>query len=142
MKSVALITDGSCLGNPGPGGWGALLCRPGKRTTLQGGEPHTTNNRMELTAAICALEHLRRSCRVTLVTDSRYVQRGISEWLEQWRRRGWKTAGNRPVKNVDLWQRLEAAAARHDVHWQWVEGHTGNPGNEEADRLAREAIPG
>ena len=142
MQEVTIYTDGACRGNPGPGGWGALLCCAGKRRTLQGSVPRTTNNRMELTAAIAALEHLQRPCRVTLVTDSQYLQRGIGEWLEQWRRRGWRTAGGKPVKNLDLWQRLEAVAARHQVRWQWVRAHCGEPGNEQADRLAREAIAG
>ena len=141
LPAVTIYTDGACSGNPGPGGWGALLCHPRSRKTLQGGEQHTTNNRMELTAAISALEHLKRPCSVTLCTDSRYLQQGIREWLAQWRQKGWRTASGQPVKNLDLWQRLETAAHRHQVSWHWVAGHSGDPGNEEADRLARAAIP-
>lgn len=138
---VTIYTDGACSGNPGPGGWGALLCCRGQRKTLQGGVPRTTNNRMELTAAIEALEHLDRPCSVTLLTDSLYLKQGINEWLEQWRQRGWRTASGQSVKNLDLWQRLEKAVTRHQVTWQWVAGHSGDPGNDEADRLARGAIP-
>jgi len=142
MKSeaVEIFTDGACSGNPGPGGWGALLRYKGRERTLSGGESATTNNRMELMAAIRALETLTRPCSVTLYTDSEYVKKGITEWLPNWKRRGWKTADKKPVKNADLWQRLDTAAVRHDVHWRWVRGHSGHPENERADALAREAI--
>ena len=140
MKSVEVFTDGACRGNPGPGGWGALLRYNGHEKTLYGAEAQTTNNRMELTAAIMALEALRRSCEVHLTTDSTYVQKGITEWLSNWKRKGWKTAGGKAVKNADLWQRLDAAAQRHTVRWHWVRGHTGHAGNERADALANQAI--
>ena len=137
---VVIYTDGACRGNPGPGGWGALL-RYGERTReLSGAELATTNNRMELMAAIEALEALTRASTVDLYTDSKYVQKGISEWLEAWIKRGWRTAGNTPVKNADLWQRLKAVADRHAVRWHWVKGHAGDPGNEAADQLASIAI--
>lgn len=139
MKAVEAHTDGACLGNPGPGGWGALLRYGAKERELSGGEPDTTNNRMELMAAIAALEALTEPCQVALHTDSRYVQQGISEWLPNWVRRGWKTAAGAPVKNQDLWQRLHAAAARHRIEWKWVKGHNGDPDNERVDTLAREA---
>lgn len=139
MKAVEAHTDGACLGNPGPGGWGALLRYGAKERELSGGEPDTTNNRMELMAAIAALEALTEPCEVALHTDSRYVQQGISEWLPNWLRRGWKTAAGAPVKNQDLWQRLHAAAARHRIEWKWVKGHNGDPDNERVDTLAREA---
>ncbi len=138
-KSVVVHTDGACLGNPGPGGWGALLEYGEHRRELSGGEPDTTNNRMEMMAAIAALETLREPCQVVLNTDSRYLQQGIGEWLPNWKRRGWRTAGGQPVKNADLWQRLEVAAERHRVDWRWVKGHAGDPGNERADALASEA---
>ena len=137
---VDVFTDGACRGNPGPGGWGAVLRYKGKEKELHGGEPHTTNNRMELTAAIVALESLARPCKVSLTTDSQYVRQGITQWLVNWKKRGWKTADRKPVKNVDLWQRLDAAAARHDVQWHWVRGHTGHPENERADALANRGI--
>lgn len=137
---VEIYTDGACRGNPGPGGWGALLCAGTMERELYGGEALTTNNRMELTAAIESLLALKRSCRVILTTDSEYVRRGITEWLPAWKRRGWKTAVRKPVKNMDLWQRLDAAAAKHDVQWKWVRGHTGHAGNERADALANRAI--
>ncbi|HLU13666.1 MAG TPA: ribonuclease HI [Arenimonas sp.] len=137
MKEVEIHTDGACLGNPGPGGWAALLRHGRRERELAGGEAQTTNNRMELLAAIMALEALKEPCIVALHTDSRYVQQGISEWLPNWIRRGWKTAGGEPVKNQDLWQRLEAAARRHRVGWHWVKGHAGHPDNERVDRLAR-----
>lgn len=140
MKQVVIHTDGACRGNPGPGGWGALLEYNGSRRTMKGGEPSTTNNRMELMAAIRALEALKERCDVVLVTDSSYVQKGITEWLGSWKRRGWKTADRKPVKNAELWQRLEQAAALHQVEWRWVRGHSGHDGNEAADRLANEAI--
>jgi|SRR5690625_3309365 len=138
--TVEIFTDGACRGNPGPGGWGALLRYGDKEKTLHGGEANTTNNRMELMAAIQALEHLKRPCRVILTTDSQYVRKGITEWMPNWKRRGWKTASRQPVKNVDLWQRLDAARERHDIEWKWVRGHTGHPGNERADALANLGI--
>ena len=137
MKQVEIHTDGACIGNPGPGGWGALLRHGATERELSGGEPDTTNNRMELMAAIAALEALSAPCEVVLHTDSQYVQKGISEWLPNWIRRGWKTAGGDPVKNKDLWQRLAAASERHRVTWRWVKGHAGNVDNERVDRLAR-----
>jgi ribonuclease HI len=135
-----IFTDGACRGNPGPGGWGVLLRHNGHEKTLYGAEPMTTNNRMELMAAIQGLESLKRPCRVRLVTDSQYVQKGIQQWLAGWKQRGWKTADRKPVKNVDLWQRLDSAAGGHDIHWQWVRGHSGHPENERADALANRAI--
>jgi len=139
-KQVEIFTDGACSGNPGPGGWGALLRYNGREKELSGGAAHTTNNRMEMMAAICALEALSRNCRVRLSTDSKYLCDGITRWLPGWRQRGWKTANRQPVKNVDLWQRLEALAAGHDVEWVWVKGHSGHVENERVDQLAREAI--
>lgn len=139
MKQVEIHTDGACLGNPGPGGWGALLRHGRSERELSGGEAGTTNNRMELLAAIMALEALTQACAVQLHTDSQYVQKGISEWLPNWLRRGWKTAAGAPVKNQDLWQRLQAAAARHQVEWRWVKGHAGHVDNERVDQLARQA---
>jgi ribonuclease HI len=136
VTEVEIYTDGACRGNPGPGGWGALLVSGTHRRELHGGEPLTTNNRMEMTAAIEALAALKRRCRVQLYTDSQYVRNGITEWLPQWKRRDWKTADRKPVKNVDLWLRLEEQIARHEVHWHWVKGHAGHPGNERADALA------
>lgn len=133
---VEIFTDGACLGNPGPGGWGALLRLGGHERELAGGEAHTTNNRMEMMAAVAALETLKRPCAVDLHTDSRYLQQGFSQWLAGWRRRGWRTAGGEPVKNQDLWQRLDAAAARHDVRWYWVRGHDGHVENERVDAIA------
>jgi len=138
-KSVEIHTDGACLGNPGPGGWAALLRHAGRERELAGGEAHTTNNRMELLAAIMALEALKTPCVVELSTDSQYVQKGIGVWLPNWLRRGWKTAGGEPVKNQDLWERLQTAAAPHEVQWKWVKGHAGHPDNERVDRLARAA---
>lgn len=140
MADVEIFTDGACRGNPGPGGWGALLRMGAHEKELYGAEPGTTNNRMELTAAIRALEALNRPCDVVLTTDSEYVRKGITEWLPQWKRRGWRTAAKQPVKNVDLWQRLETAAARHRVEWRWIRGHTGHPENERADALANRGI--
>lgn len=140
MKVVDVFSDGACRGNPGPGGWGVLLRYDGHEKTLHGGEPHTTNNRMELTAAIMGLEALKRPCKVRLTTDSTYVQKGITEWLAVWKRKGWKTAGNKPVKNADLWQRLDAAAGRHQVQWHWVKGHNGHVDNERVDALANRGI--
>jgi ribonuclease HI len=136
-KQVEIHTDGACLGNPGPGGWAALLRWRGIERELAGGEPGTTNNRMELMAAISALETLKEPCNATLHTDSQYVRQGITEWMANWMRRGWKTAGGDPVKNRDLWERLQAAAARHRVEWRWVKGHAGDPDNERVDQLAR-----
>ena len=138
-KKVEANTDGACLGNPGPGGWGALLRYRGREREISGGEPHTTNNRMELMAAIMALEALKSPCEVTLHTDSQYVKKGIGEWLPNWIRRGWKTAGGEPVKNKDLWERLAAANTRHQVQWRWVKGHAGHVDNERVDQLARAA---
>lgn len=137
---VHLYTDGACRGNPGPGGWGALLLFGTHQKELRGGEPHTTNNRMELTAAIEGLAALSRACEVQLFTDSQYVRKGITEWLPQWKRRDWRTADRKPVKNVDLWQALEQQIGRHRVQWHWVRGHAGVPGNERADELANVAI--
>ncbi|WP_246455165.1 ribonuclease HI [Thermomonas brevis] len=136
-KQVEVHTDGACLGNPGPGGWAALLRWRGIERELAGGEEQTTNNRMELMAAIVALETLREPCEVVLTTDSQYVRQGITEWMAGWLRRGWKTAGGDPVKNRDLWERLHAAAGRHAVDWRWVKGHAGHPENERVDQLAR-----
>ncbi len=141
-RTVTIYTDGACKGNPGPGGWGALLLSGEHRKELHGGEPATTNNRMELTAAIEALAALKQGCRVDLYTDSQYVRNGITEWLPQWKRRGWKTADRKPVKNADLWLRLEQEITRHEVSWHWVKGHAGHPGNERADQLANLGIEG
>ena len=135
---VIIHTDGACSGNPGPGGWGAILEYGAKAKELCGGELATTNNRMELMAAIGALEALRRPCRVLLTTDSRYVMQGIEQWVPRWRANGWRTADKKPVKNQDLWQRLAAAAEAHTVRWQWVRGHNGHPENERVDEAARE----
>lgn len=140
MAEVHVFTDGACRGNPGPGGWGVLLRYNGHEKTLKGAEAETTNNRMELMAAIMALESLNRDCDVVLTTDSQYVRNGITQWLANWKRRNWKTADRKPVKNVDLWQRLDVAAARHRVRWEWVRGHSGHPENEMADQLANQAI--
>jgi ribonuclease HI len=137
---VEIYTDGACRGNPGPGGWGALLRYAEHEKCILGAEDHTTNNRMELMAAIMALEALRRPSRVRLTTDSRYVKSGLTEWLPSWKRRNWKTAGGKPVKNIDLWQRLDEAAARHDIRWHWVKGHSGDPDNDAVDALANRAI--
>jgi ribonuclease HI len=139
LKAVEIHTDGACLGNPGPGGWGALLRYKGRERELSGGEADTTNNRMELMAAIQALETLTEGCDVDLYTDSQYVRQGITEWMPGWVRRGWKTAGGDPVKNRDLWERLQAATQRHRVEWHWVKGHNGHPENERVDVLARDA---
>ena len=137
---VLIYTDGACSGNPGPGGWGAVLLSGGHERELSGGEPQTTNNRMELMAAIQALEALKKPCRVDLHTDSQYLRQGITEWILGWKARGWKTADKKPVKNEDLWKRLDLARARHEVKWHWVKGHAGHPLNERADGLARDAI--
>ena len=140
ITETEIFTDGACRGNPGPGGWGVLLRHNGHEKTLYGAEAETTNNRMELMAAIQALESLTRPCRVRLTTDSQYVQKGIQEWLAGWKQRGWKTAARKPVKNVDLWKRLDAATSDHDITWHWVRGHSGHPENELADTLANQAI--
>ncbi|MCA1909124.1 MAG: ribonuclease HI [Magnetospirillum sp.] len=137
---VEIFTDGACSGNPGPGGWGAILRFKGVEKELCGGEADTTNNRMEMMAAIIALETLTRPCAVTLYTDSQYVMKGMTEWLRGWKARGWKTADKKPVKNDDLWKRLDLACARHQIDWQWVKGHAGHPENERADQLARDGI--
>jgi ribonuclease HI len=140
MHSVIIYTDGACRGNPGPGGWGALLLSGEHRKELKGADSETTNNRMELTAAIEALAALKGRCEVKLYTDSQYVRQGITEWIHQWKLRDWRTADKKPVKNIDLWQALDAQIGRHDVEWHWVKGHAGVPGNERADELANEAI--
>ena len=137
---VRIYTDGACKGNPGPGGWGALLELDGRKKELFGGEPDTTNNRMELTAVIRALEALTKPCDVDLYTDSQYVQKGISEWIVSWKRRGWKTADKKPVKNVDLWLELDRLAGGHRIRWHWVKGHVGHAENERADQLANKGI--
>jgi ribonuclease HI len=136
-QSVVIYTDGACSGNPGPGGWGAILTMGEARKEISGGEADTTNNRMELMAAISALEALKKRCAVTLYTDSNYVKDGITSWIHGWKKKGWRTAANKPVKNAELWQRLELARAAHDVTWKWVKGHAGHPENERADELAR-----
>lgn len=137
---VTIFTDGACSGNPGPGGWGALLKWRDRQKELHGGEPETTNNRMELTAALKALEALKRASAIDIYTDSQYLRRGITEWLPRWRENGWKTAGNKPVKNADLWRALDAEASRHEVAWHWVKGHAGHPENERVDALARTGV--
>ncbi len=139
-ERIVIYTDGACSGNPGPGGWGAILRSGEYEKELSGGEPETTNNRMELMAAIAALEELRQPSPVDLFTDSTYVRDGITSWIHNWKRNGWKTAAKKPVKNVDLWKRLEAAMERHEIDWHWVKGHAGHPDNERADELARNAI--
>jgi len=139
MTLVHMATDGACKGNPGPGGWGVVIRSGEKEKSLSGGEPLTTNNRMELTAAIRGLEALKRPCRVVLSTDSRYVMDGLTKWLPGWLRNGWRTAARQPVKNADLWQELVAAAAPHNIRWEWVKGHAGHPENERADKLASDA---
>ena len=137
---VEIFTDGACKGNPGVGGWGALLRTSGKERELFGGEAHTTNNRMELMGAISALEALKRHCRVRLHTDSQYVQQGITAWVHDWKKRGWKTSNKQPVKNEDLWRRLDVLAAQHQIEWVWVKGHAGQDGNERADELANRGV--
>jgi ribonuclease HI len=141
-EMVEIFTDGACSGNPGPGGWGAILRYKGVEKELCGGEPDTTNNRMELMAAIRALESLKRDVTARLTTDSNYVKQGITEWLPKWKRNGWRTSDKKPVKNVDLWQRLEAALGQHRVEWHWVRGHDGHAENERADELARRGLDG
>jgi len=140
LPQVDIYTDGACKGNPGPGGWGALLVAGKHRKELFGGEANTTNNRMELLAVIRALEALNKPCQVVLHTDSQYVQKGISEWIHGWKARGWKTAAKEPVKNADLWQELDAVSQKHDIEWRWVKGHAGHEGNEAADQLANRGV--
>jgi len=137
---IDIYSDGACSGNPGPGGWGAVLRWRGHERELKGGEADTTNNRMEMMAAIQALESLKRPSRVRVHTDSTYLRNGITQWIHAWKAKGWKTANKKPVKNIDLWQRLEAAIERHDVEWRWIKGHAGHPENERADQLARDGI--
>ena len=139
-QKVEIYTDGACRGNPGPGGWGALLIYGDTQKELYGGEDNTTNNRMELMAAIEALRVLKRRCELTLYTDSQYVRKGITEWIDNWKKRGWQTAAKKPVKNADLWQQLDTAVAQHSIDWVWVKGHSGNEGNEMADQLANRGI--
>ena len=139
-QAVHIYTDGACKGNPGPGGWGAVLLFGDEEREIFGGEPATTNNRMELIAVIEALAALKRRCPVVLHTDSQYVQKGITEWIHNWKRRGWKTAAKEPVKNADLWRRLDEVAAGHDIDWKWVKGHAGDAGNERADALANKGV--
>ena len=145
-KAVTIYTDGACSGNPGPGGWGALLCYQASEKELYGSEPGTTNNRMELMAAIQALESLKEPVAADIYTDSEYVRKGLNEWLPKWLKNGWRTASRQPVKNQDLWERLVQASKRHELRWHWVKGHSGHPGNERADALARRgaraALPG
>ena len=140
MQSIEIYTDGACKGNPGPGGWGALMLSGTHEKVLFGGEPATTNNRMELLAAIKALEALKGPSQVDLYTDSQYLRKGITEWLANWKVRGWRTAAKKPVKNEDLWRALDKAVASHTINWHWVKGHSGHPGNERADQLANEGI--
>jgi len=140
VKLVEIFTDGACKGNPGPGGWGALLRYGENVKELFGGEENTTNNRMELMAAIVALETLNRPCQVVVTTDSQYVRQGITEWLEGWKKRNWKNSAKKPVKNADLWQRLDAATQPHQIEWKWVKGHSGHPENEKADQLANKGV--
>jgi ribonuclease HI len=139
-KVVEAFTDGACRGNPGPGGWGVVLRYQDKEKELYGNQAHTTNNRMELTAAIEALEALKQPCEVIITTDSQYVKNGINQWISNWKKRGWKTADKKPVKNIDLWQQLDELVSRHQVKWQWVRGHSGHPENERADALANRGI--
>lgn len=138
MDEVEIYTDGACRGNPGPGGWGVVMVSGKHRKEMFGGEAETTNNRMELTAVIKALQALKRPCSVVLHTDSQYVKKGITEWIHSWKAKGWKTAAKQPVKNTDLWQALDAVQAQHEITWQWIKGHAGHPGNERADELANQ----
>jgi len=140
VQEVTIYSDGACKGNPGPGGWGALLVAGTSEKELFGGENNTTNNRMEMTAVIEALRALKRPCRIKVYTDSQYVQKGISEWLPGWKARGWKTADKKPVKNADLWQVMDTLASQHQISWHWVRGHNGHPGNERADALANRGV--
>ena len=140
MDEITIYTDGACKGNPGPGGWGAILVAGAHEKELFGGEVETTNNRMELMAVIQALNALKRPCRITIHTDSQYVLKGCTEWLAGWKAKGWKTAAKAPVKNVDLWQALDAAQSQHQIEWRWVKGHSGHPGNERADLLANRGV--
>ena len=140
MNEVTIYTDGACSGNPGPGGWGALLQFGEHERELKGGERNTTNNRMELTAAIAALGTLKHTCKVHLHTDSTYLRDGMTSWIHNWKRNGWRTTAKKPVKNVDLWQRLDEAIQSHDIEWHWIKGHAGDPGNEAADALARQGL--
>lgn len=140
MKNVELFTDGACRGNPGPGGWGALLRYQGQEKSIYGGEKTTTNNRMELTAAIEGLRALNRRCNVVITTDSEYVRKGITEWLAKWKVNGWRTAGKKPVKNADLWQKLDDLSQKHEIEWRWVKGHSGHRENDIADQLANKGI--
>ncbi len=140
MNEVTIYTDGACSGNPGPGGWGALLQFGEHERELKGGEGNTTNNRMELTAAVAALETLKRTCKVHLHTDSTYLRDGMTSWIHNWKRNGWRTTAKKPVKNVDLWLRLDEAIQSHDIEWHWIKGHAGDPGNEAADALARQGL--
>ncbi|WNZ57966.1 ribonuclease HI [Microbulbifer sp. EKSA008] len=140
MKQITIYTDGACRGNPGPGGWGALLVYGEREKELFGGEAHTTNNRMELLAAIKALEALKQPCKVDLHTDSQYLRQGITGWINNWKKNGWKTASKKPVKNADLWRQLDESVSQHDVEWHWVKGHAGHPGNERADQLANRGV--
>jgi ribonuclease HI len=140
VADVEIWTDGACSGNPGPGGWGAILVSGERRKELYGGEADTTNNRMELMAAIMALEALKRPCAVVMHVDSQYVRQGITGWIHGWKKNGWKTADKKPVKNAELWQRLDAARATHEIDWRWVKGHAGDPMNERADELARDGV--
>jgi len=139
---VEAFTDGACSGNPGPGGWGVLLRKGGHEKELCGGETHTTNQQMELQAAVEALKALKRPCRITIYSDSKYVVQGMNEWIHNWKKKGWKTAGKKPVSNLERWQALDKLAAKHDVTWKWVKGHAGHEGNERADELARQGMPG
>ncbi len=138
---VEAFTDGACSGNPGPGGWGVLLRMGGHEKELFGGEAHTTNQQMELQAAVEALKALTRPCHITIISDSKYVVQGMTEWIHNWKKKGWKTAGKKPVSNLERWQTLDTLAAKHDVTWQWVKGHAGHEGNERADELARQGVP-
>ncbi|MFT5425612.1 MAG: ribonuclease HI [Gammaproteobacteria bacterium] len=139
-EQIEIFTDGACRGNPGPGGWGVMLRYQGKEKTLCGGEIETTNNRMELMAAIISLESLQEPSRVSLTTDSKYVMHGITDWIDNWKKRGWKTAAKKPVKNEDLWRRLDAVSQQHDINWQWVKGHSGHRENELVDALANQGL--